>query len=271
MKNFPGLFFEAYSVLLADPYVIVHRSAVHALRRRPFPEEKRSLIKQQLWNLIICYSQESKQEDIVVDCIDVFAYLCLSPEERKGKLGQLLSVILLSLEGSALYNAVNRLHYSFEEVPGFAKVALKSIQDDFTRSISIDDCMSAILRAPHSELLNCADDIKKAFSALKPFRPESFIEALLYAAALTKAGKYKDASGHFKELMESIPVEDRYNQWRLEVAMVGTAAEIEHKIENREAIDELTEKWTSILSDLEKENEERAKLRNFPPSFFLKG
>ena len=254
VKNFPGLFFEAYSVLLADPYVIVHQSAVHALRRRSFPEEKRSLLEQQLWKLIDCYSQESKQEDFVVDCIAVFAYLCLSPEERTGKLGQLLSVILLSLEGSALYHAVDRLHYGFKEVPGFAKVALKSIQDDYTRYISIDDCISAILEAPHSELLNCADDIKKALSALKPFRPESFIEALLYAAALTKAGKYKDASAHFKELKASIPVEDRYKQWRLAVAMVGTAAEIEHKIENKEALDELTEKWTSLLSDLEKEN-----------------
>ena len=270
VKNFPGLFFEAYSVLLTDPYVIVHRSAVHALRRRSFPEEKRSLIKQPLWSLIAYYSQESKQEDYIVDCIDAFAYLCLSPEERKGKLGQQLSGILLSLEGSALYRAVDRLHYGFKEVPGFAKVALKSIQDDYTRSISIDDCMTAISSAPHSELLNCADDIKKVLSALRP-RPESFIEALLYAAALTKAGKYEDVSAHFAELNASIPVEDRYKQWRLEVAMVETAAEIEHRIENGDAIDELIKKWSNLLSDLEKENEERAKLRDFPPSFFLEG
>ncbi len=268
VKNFPGLFFEAYSVLLADPYVIVHRSAVHALWRRPFPEEKRNLIKQPLWNLIAYYSQESKQEDFVVDCIDAFAYLCLSSEERKGKFGQLLSDILLGLEGSALYRAVDRLHYGFKEVPGFVKVALKAIQDDYTRSISIDDCMTAISSAPHSELLNCTDDINKALSAISP-KPENFIEALLYAAALTRAGKYEDVSAHFSGLSTSIPVEDRWKQWRLEIAMVETAAEIEHKIENGEAINELIERWSTLLSDLEKENEERTKLRDFPPSFFL--
>lgn len=269
VKNFPGLFFEAYSVLLTDPYVIVHRSAVRALRRRSFPEEKRSLIKQPLWNLIVYYSQESKREDFVVDCIDTFTYLCLSLEERKEKVGQLLSDILLTLEGSALYRAVDQLHYGFKEVPDFVKVALKSIQDEYTRSISADDCMSVILSAPPDELLNCADDIRKAFLALKPFRPENFIEALLYAAALTKAGKYKYASALCKELKESIPIEDRFKQWHLEVAMVEVAAEIEHKIENRELLDELPEKWRSLLSDLERENEERAKLRNFPPSFFF--
>ena len=269
VKNFPDLFFEAFSVLLTDPYVIVHRSAVHSLRRRSFPEEKRSLIKHGLWSLIVCYSQQSKQEDFVVDCIDTFAFLCLSPEERKGKLGQLLSAILLTLEGSALYHAVDRLHYGFEDVPGFAKVALKSIQDDYTRSISIDDCASAILRAPHNELQNCVDDIKKAFEALRPFRPEGFIEALLYAAALTKAGNHAAASTCFRELIASIPVEDRNEQWRLEAALVAVASEIEHAIGGGEAFVELIEKWSSLLSELEKENEERAKLRDFPPRFFF--
>ena len=268
VKNFPVLFFEAYSVLLTDPYVIVHQSAVHAIRRRSFPEENRSLLKQQLWGLISYYSQDSKQDDFVVDCIDAFAFLYLTNQEIKGKLGRLLSGILLTLEGSALYNAVVRLHYDFKEVPGFVKVALKSIQDDYTRSISIDDCMSAILSAPRSEMVNCADDIKKAFSAFTPKRG-SFFEALLYAAAFTRAGKYEEASAHFKELKESIPAEYRYKQWRLEVATVETAAEIEHRIKNGEAIDKLIEKWINLLSDLEKENEERAELRDFPPSFFL--
>ena len=71
------------------------------------------------------------------------------------------------------------------------------------------------------------------------------------------------------ELKASIPIEDRYKQWRLKVAMVETAAEIEHRIENGEALDELIEKWINLSSDLEKENEERAKLRDFPPNFFL--
>ncbi len=269
VKNFPDLFFEAFSVLLADPYVIVHRSAVHSLRRRSFPKEKRSYIKSGLWKLIVYYSQESKQKDFIFECIDAFAFLCLSPEERKGKLGQFLSGILLNLEGMALYHAVDRLHHGFVDVPGFAKVALKSIQDDYTRSISIDDCTSAVLNASSNELKSCVDDIKKAFEALKPFRPEGFIEALLYAAALSKAGNHAAVSTCFRELVESIPVEDRNEQWRLEAALVATASEIEHAVGDGEGFVELIEKWSNLLSDLEKENEERAKFRNFPPSFFF--
>jgi len=255
--------------LLTDPYIIVHKSAVHSLRRRSFPEEKRNLITQALWNLIVYYSQESKQEDFVVDCIDTFSYLCLSSEQRKGKLGQRLSGILLRLEGSALYRAVDRLHYGFEAVPGFIKVALKSIQDDYTRSISTDDCATAILRAPHNELQNSVDDIKKAFEALRPFRPEGFTEALLYAAALTKAGNHATASTCFRELVASIPAEDRNKHWRIEASLVATASELERIIQNGGDFLELVEKWSSLLKELEKENEERAKLRDFPPRFFF--
>src|SRR5690606_20070514 len=269
VKNFPDLFFEAFSVLLTDPYVIVHRSAVHSLRHRSFPEEKRDLIKPRLWNLILYYAQEHKQNDFVVDCIDAFSFLCLSSEERNGKYGQLLSAILLTLEGSALYRAVDRLHYGFAKVPGFARVALKAIQDSYTRSITTDDCASTILRAPHEELQNCLDEIQKAFKRLKPYKPESFVEALLYAAALTKAGGHAAAGACFKELLANIPVEDRNELWRIKTALVAVASDIEHSIENGEAFSELFKHWRSLLSDLEKEHEESAILRDFPPSFFL--
>lgn len=269
VKNFPDLFFEAFSILLTDSYIIVHQSAVHSLRRRSFPEQKRGLIKRGLWNLILYYSQKDKQDDFVVDCIDTFAFLCLSAKDRTGQIGQLLSNILLSLEGSALYQAVNHLHYGFREVPGFTKVVLKAIQDDYTRSISTNDCESAILRSPHNELQNCVDDIKRAFEALKPFRREDFIEALLYAAALTKAEDYATASRCFRELKENIPVEVRNEHWRLEASLVQMASEIEQTIGDGKALVELKKEWSSLLHKLEKEDEERAKLRDFPPSILF--
>lgn len=269
VKNFPDLFFEAFSVLLTDPYVVVHKSAVRSLRRRSFPKGKRELIKDSLWNLIVYYAQEDKQNEFVVDCIDAFTFLCLSPEEREGELGLVISGILQSLEGGALYRAVDRLHFGFVKVPGFVKVALKAIQDDYTRSISTDDCMTAILRAPNHELHSSIDEIKRAFEALRPFRPEDFLEALLFAAALTKAGDAAAAGVLFRELVASIPPEDRNQLWRLEAASVATAVEIEHLIGSGEAFSELIENWANHLTDLENENEERAKLRDFPPSIFF--
>lgn len=271
VKNIPDLFFQTYSALLTDPYIIVHRSAVRALLRRSFPRNKRKQIGAGLWNLVLYYSNESNRQDFLVECIDALAGVSLSDEEKKGKIGGLLAEILLNLEDSALYHAVDRLHYSFSDVPGFVKVALKAIQSDYTRSISIDDCVTTILRTPENELQNCLGDIEVAFQALAPHKPECFIEALLYAHVLTKAGDHRAARDCFAELLEDIPREDRNELWRLEVSLVGKASAIEHAIGCGESPNELIDQWSKLQSDLEKENEERAKLREFPPSFFREG
>jgi hypothetical protein len=267
--NLPDLFFQAFAVLLSDPYVIVHRSAIRALRRRFFPQDKRPMLNAAMWNLVVFYAQEGQDKEFLVECIDVFAMLCLTDEQKRGKFGLFLSSLLLKLDGAALYHAVDKLVYGFREVPGFVKVALKSLTHGYTRSISTDDCVTTILQAPLDELRDCADDIEVAFDALRPFHPEDFAESLLLISALTKAGRFASACDRSQVLLAAIPVEDRNVQWRLEAAMLEIAAKIECAIASREAPTELIEQWKSLSADLEKENEKRAKVRDVPPRFFF--
>lgn len=268
VKNFPDLFFEAYSILLLDQYVIVHKYAVCSLRHRSFPKEKTNLIKSQLWNLIYYYAKRDKQDDFIVECIDVFSSQCLSNEERTGDIGLHLSKILLNLEGNALYTAINTLHYHFNNVPGFIEVALKAIQDEYTRNISINNCLAVILKSTPDNLRNSKSSLQKAFNSLKPFKPEQFTEALVYIITLSKIGDNTAAEFCFKELLKEIPKDDRHTQWRLEVALVTEASRIEHAIATDKPYTELIKKWNSLMADLEKENEERTELRDFPSSFF---
>jgi hypothetical protein len=269
VQHFPDLFFEALAVSFSDPYVIVHRSAVQALRRRSIPKDKRELVKSSIWNLILHYANEDKTNEFTVDCIDALAYLCLSQDERQGRFGEVLTGILLTLEGAALYRAVDRLLYGFRDVPGFAKVALKALQDDYTRSISTDDCVTAILRAPPEELRESTAELEKAFEGLKPFRKEDFLETIFLAAVFSKAGSFNVGATMFKQLLAEIPKEERNELWRIETALVTTALEIEHAIGDAEEISDLSERWAGIAADLENENEERAKLRDFPPRFLF--
>lgn len=268
VKNFPDLFFEAYSVLLLDQYVIVHKSAVRSLRHRSFPKEKTYLIKSQLWNLICHYAKLDKQDDFIVECIDVFSSQCLSNEEKTGDIGLYLSKILLSLEEDALYEAINTLHYHFNNIPSFIDVALKAIQDEYTRNISIDNCLSVILKSTPDNLRDSKTNLQKAFNSLKPFKPEQFTEALVYIIALSKTGDNTATEFCLKELLEGIPKDDRHTQWKLEATLVSIAAYMEHAIETSKPYIKLIEKWNGLMADLEKEYAERAKLRDFPPSFF---
>lgn len=270
IQNFPHLFFEAFSILLTDQYVIVHKAAARILRRRSFPEDKRYLIKDKILNLVLHYAQNGKDGDFLVDCIDVYGSLCLSSEEMAGGWGKALSNILLKLEDDALYKATNNLSSKFQNAPDFVKVALKSIQSEYTRGISIDRCLSIILQASKSELSNCVQEIKNALTALKPFSNENFAEALVYITALHKSGKYREACACTEELLLSVPVEDRNKQSRLQVALILTALKVEELIHSDKQFSELLEQWHNLLLELKKEHEERTKLSDFPQSIFFK-
>lgn len=269
VENIPDLFFEALSITLIDPYCIVHCSAVTSLRRRAFPKEKRGLIKEALWNLTICYSKNRKDDEFTVDRIDSLAFLCLSTKERQSNTGLMLSHMLLQLEDGALYQAINQLHYRFGDVPGYIRVALKAIQSNYTRSISIDDCVSVILMTSKSELKSCVGEFQKALRSLQPFKPILLYEILVHAAALTRAGEYLAASEGCKELINTIPSEPRHELSRMQIELVALASEIEHSIECGNALKELITQWYDKLTELSKENEERSKLRDFPPNFLF--
>jgi hypothetical protein len=266
IKNIPNLFFESFSLSLVDNYVIVHKYAVHALNRRFFPEDKRPLIKDNLLNLIIYYAQESKQENFLIECINVYIG-CLTDEEKNGNIGRFLIGTLLSLKDNVLYHAVDRLH--FRGIPGFTKVALKSIQDPYTRSISKEDCIDSIIKSSVNELQISTQEIQKAFVALKPFRMGDFTEALVFVAVLSRTGNYEIANNCLVEILASIPIEERYKYWRLQISLVSVACKIENAISNNESCEMLIENWNELNIELERENEARTKNRDIPSSFFF--
>lgn len=253
VQNFPDLFFEAFSVTLTDPYLVVHQAAVRSIRRRAFPEEKRSLINRPLQDLIVYYARREAENDFVVDCIDVYTSLCISTEERKGKVDAALIELMQNIEGNALYKLVQRLPFRFRNAPGFTRIVLKAIKDDFTRSININDCLIAILGAPKAELQSCTTELIEAFDGLAPFRPEDNKEALLYVVALTRADNYTEANACLEKLYDCIPKDNRSELWRIKTGMISAASKIEESIYRNQPIDNLHDKWIALQADLEKE------------------
>ena len=269
VQHFPDLFFEAVAVSLSDPYVVVHKSATQSLRRREIPKGKRHLVKSGLLRLISHYAKQDKTSDFIVDCIDTFSFLCLSEDDRKGQLGSTLADILFRLEEGALYRAIDRLGYRFRDVPGFSKVAIKALQDDYTRSISIERAVMSILSAPAHELRSSFDELQQAFETLRPPRPEQFYEALVLAAALSRGGANDIVGALFEQLLDEIPVNERNKLWRLDTALVATAARIECTIREGNELSEMKMSWSTQVQDSEKEHDERSKLRDFPPDFLV--
>lgn len=267
VENFPDLFYEAISITLVDPYVSVHKSAIKALRHRFFPKDKYYLVSGKIFNLICCYAQEKSQDNFIIDCIDLYTGFCLAQEQLEGEAGRIFSNVLLKLEGYPLYDAISRFYYSFINVPDFIKVALKSIQDNYTRSLSIDNCKFVILKSPKNELKNCIDEIVKAFNCLYPLRPDNFEEALIYIYTLSRLGENSIIITCLRKLLSSIPSEIRYDQIRYEVSLVILASEIEQAISLGTDLAAQHEEWNKLILQLEKEYDEQVRFQDVLPSF----
>lgn len=266
IPNIPDLFFESFSLALSDNYVMVHKYAVYALNRRSIPEEKNHLIKVKLFNLIVFYGQEKNLQSFVVDCIDTYYRYFRSDFDEDGTIGRFIIAILLTLKDDALYHAVQCLYY--KNIPEFNKVALKAIQDPYTRRISIEDSIDSIMRSSTCELQNSTKEIQKAFKALEPFELRNFDEALVYLYILSRVGNYEITIECIDKLLATLPAEVRNNYWRLQLSIILVACKIEHAISNSQAYEGQIENWNKLQKELETENEARAKSRDIPPSFF---
>lgn len=267
IPNIPDLFYESFSLALSDAYVMVHKNAVYALGRRSFPEDKRHLIKHKLFDLIAHYGQVDEQDGFVVECIEVYYQNFRSDFGENKGFGRFILGILLNLKGHDLYQAVHRLNY--KRIPRFSRVALKAIQDSYTRSISVEDSIDSIMRSSSSELQEATIEIQKAFEKLKPFDLKDYNEALVYLAVLSRVGSYDIAFNCLDELLASMPVEVRNNYWRLHLSIVSVACKIEHAISNSQPYEGLIKNWNELQRELDKENEARAKSRDIPGSLFF--
>ncbi|MFA0520721.1 hypothetical protein AB4501_27600, partial [Vibrio sp. 10N.222.55.E8] len=71
----------------------------------------------------------------------------------------------------------------------------------------------------------------------------------------------------FNDFANSIPEETRHLLWRIQTELVATALQIESEIQVGNLSNESTQKWQELIKKLEKEHEERAEFRDFPPGF----
>jgi hypothetical protein len=85
--NLPRLVFEAFMALVRDPYRIVHKFAVHALRRTHLPDEFKPIAKASVLNLLACYIGDRQDDHFFVECLVFYLSRYATPEERAGNFG----------------------------------------------------------------------------------------------------------------------------------------------------------------------------------------
>ncbi|WP_188393740.1 hypothetical protein [Mesorhizobium sp. SARCC-RB16n] len=258
-ENIPPLVYEAFSVLLWDQYVAVHKAAVRALGYFQLPESLRNRAAQALLNLIRHYSQKSGEDDFLVDCVERLAYELRGVGNTAGEVGQYLIKVLLGVEQLYLTNHLSSLGRILYGTEGFIDLLIKLIPDSDDRDHRSDE-LDLLAELPNEVILSRKAELAKLGMDIgldRPWLALHIIEALGRAGALAEARRIAEAG-------VNRPDATVHNQWHrimmksVEIIAAFEEAVAEGRTGDLEALarqwEENAQRYKEFQADVQKRN-----------------
>jgi hypothetical protein len=200
-ENIPQLVYEAFSALLLDPFVVVHRAAVHAIRRLQLPEELQGGASQALLYLVKYYAQKSKEDKFLVDCVRELAYGLRRIGKAEGKVGQYLVRVLLGVEPSYLRSEIRSIGHALGRTEGFVDLVLKLIPEVDGQNHRHETELSLLAELSDATILSRKAAFEKLGIDVAPDRPwlaAHIIEELARVGAWSEARRVAEAGANLE-------------------------------------------------------------------------
>ncbi len=261
-QNMPSLVFEAFTALMSDPYMIVHRAAVRALERFSLPEEFRAIAMRALSQWIIYYSENRTPDGdrFLVEAVDLYAYRYASDEKLKGRLGDRLLEILTLLPPDVVMQESRRGVPALEGNPNYPQFFLRLLADEKTMATHHEDLLEHLQSKPVMNLYAVrkeAVEVGKWVAAQYPWGTASFIEAL------TSCGAWAEAAELTGAVIDAIPDTLHYRARKLHFALWRIACDYEAAIAQGqfEKLNALHVEWDKARMAIKEDNEQTERKR----------
>lgn len=149
LGEMPSLVAEAFLLMLSDPFVIVHKAAVSALRQIHLPDEFRSRVKVALGHLVVVYRDEQDNE-FLLDCMGAYLQACGNDEDSASKARRIFMAMLRQMPGDLLLRNNHRfLLREFASEDGYAELAL-SLLVGATADYDVEHALEHVRDIPSS-------------------------------------------------------------------------------------------------------------------------
>ena len=265
-RDFPELLFEVYLVLLTDPNVHVHKSAVSALNIHGFPENLKQRLAYYLVNLVLVYRTEEMDGHFVIECLEHYAHGCLTDTQLSGDQGRFIIWIIDQLDDMYAYEAVRRLGYSLKAAPDFVKLCTKCLQGEWIYQTEGEKHIFLLLHhVPRNRISEAVDELVDTAKSFADNRPHLAGQLVVL---LAKAGCWAEAIRICEHMLSVIPntrlnLSIRLYFESLRQVCVFESARPEEKI----SIDEAEENWSTLLKDIQNEEADLNARNSFSPYF----
>ena len=266
MRDFPGLLFEVYMVLLTDPYVYVHKSAVYALKIHGFSESLKQQVAHCLFNLILTYMLKRSDNQFLVECLEHYVRGCLSDAQISGFEGRFIIQIIGQLDDMNAYEAIERLGYLLKDVPGFVNLCAKCLHSDWICRIDGAERTFQLLDSmPRIRLREAVDEIVSAAQSFADTRPHLAGPLIVL---LAKAGCWAEAVRVCEHMLTVLPETRRDLGMRLYFESLRQVCAFElARPTGGISISEADASWSILLKKILDNDADRDARQSFPPIF----
>ena len=268
IRDFPRLLFEVYLVLLTDPIVYVHKSAVRALRINLFPENLKLELTHALLVLIRAYAREEAEDEFVAECLEHFVDGCLTDTQMSGNHGRFVVDTISQLNDMLACRAVERLGRWLIAAPGFVALCARCLRGEWLRHTGDRERIFRFLdNVPRKRLGEARGEVVEAVLSLANDSPHQTQPPIVL---LAKAGCWADATYVCEQILAKIPDTLRERSMRLHFEELRQVCAFEEaRPTGGITIDQAEASWAALMKQV---NEDRADIdarRSLAP-FFLR-
>lgn len=170
-KNIPPMVFEAFTYLLWDQYVAVHKAAVRALDRFSLPESLRPEAANAVLTILAAYRGKG-DDQFLLSCVERLARWRDVFGDRVGPLRRLLVDTAMEIDPLYLRSSLTSLAHALAEEPSFALLVIRMLPEfvDDTHHRD-DDCRHVLALLPDASVQLHGDRFVEAAIALIPSAP----------------------------------------------------------------------------------------------------
>jgi hypothetical protein len=257
-EGIPSLLHESFLLLLRDPYVIVHTAAVEALANVTLPDKFNAHIVSYLSVLVSAYVKSKSNDEIISACLERILELT---NESEHSFRQAILSIVENLKIRVAFEFTARHSNILRGTTGYGRLLIKLITAGDSNNRFVDDLVNELADLSTDEIKEISNDFRAAASALESAKPaiaEEFVEILTAAGAWQAANDIaKDATARLSDTLRDRPL-------KLRSALLQAAVELEIAASNGDDVSLLAQvnRWHSVVTEIEKDNEENKKRRD---------
>lgn len=192
VSDLPSLVHDAFLLLLSDPIIGVHQSAVEALERISFPAEYEDPITERLMVVFGAYAQGDREHDsFLVTCIELLVGRLHEKPRFAGVWGPVFVAVLMKVDVSiVLRHGRSWMLTRLVPITGFPDLLLRLLQSEEHHE-TYDDQLVSLLRAlPKGDLLG----MQASLVTLCEQRPDDWVLSAACIEALSVVGAWDVAA-----------------------------------------------------------------------------